>query len=50
MKLIFIKNAEDRNYKNVRFLRKIITAQGKIIPRRLTNLSAKEYRFIRKSM
>ena len=52
MKIIFIKNDEKkRDYKNIYYLRKFITPQGKIIPRRrLTDLSAKEYRGIRKSM
>ena len=38
------------NYKNVFLLRKYISIEGKILPRRLTNLSAKQQRYIAKSI
>nr|YP_009503383.1 ribosomal protein S18 [Euglena clara]AXA45493.1 ribosomal protein S18 [Euglena clara] len=45
-----IKYSEIIDYKNIYLLRKFITIQGKIIPRRLTKLTAKQYRFIVKSI
>ena len=38
----FLKSTVD--YKNLRLLRKFISSQGKILPRRLTRLTAKEQR------
>lgn len=38
----FLKSTVD--YKNLRLLRQFISAQGKILPRRLTRLTAKEQR------
>nr|YP_009145399.1 ribosomal protein S18 [Cryptoglena skujai]AKL39024.1 ribosomal protein S18 [Cryptoglena skujai] len=38
------------DYKNIYLLRKFITVQGKILPRRLTKLTAKQHRFIMKSL
>ena len=38
------------NYKNTFLLRKYISIEGKILPRRLTNLSAKQQRYIAKSI
>nr|YP_007317195.1 ribosomal protein S18 [Monomorphina aenigmatica]AFZ88797.1 ribosomal protein S18 [Monomorphina aenigmatica] len=38
------------DYKNVYLLRKFITVQGKILPRRMTKLTAKQHRFIMKSV
>ncbi|EPS73506.1 hypothetical protein M569_01287, partial [Genlisea aurea] len=35
------------DYKNIYLLRKFITIQGKILPKRLTKLNSKQYRFIR---
>lgn len=43
-------NLEVIDYKNIYLLRKLITIQGKIIPRRLTNLTSKQHRFIVKSI
>nr|YP_010700168.1 ribosomal protein S18 [Euglena agilis]WCH63313.1 ribosomal protein S18 [Euglena agilis] len=37
------------DYKDVYLLRKFITFQGKIIPKRLTKLTSKEHRFVTKS-
>lgn len=37
-------------YKNIYLLRKFITMQGKILPKRLTNLSSKKQRQITKSV
>jgi len=38
------------DYKNIYLLRKFINVQGKILPRRLTKLTAKQHRFIIKSV
>lgn len=38
----FLKSTVD--YKNLRLLRQFISSQGKILPRRLTRLTAKEQR------
>ena len=38
------------DYKNVVLLRKFITAEGKILPRRVTGLSAKQQRYIAKAI
>nr|YP_010455871.1 ribosomal protein S18 [Tetraselmis marina]UUA64547.1 ribosomal protein S18 [Tetraselmis marina] len=38
------------DYKNVVLLRKFITAEGKILPRRVTGLSAKQQRYITKAI
>jgi ribosomal protein S18 len=38
------------DYKNIYLLRKFITVQGKILPRRLTKLQAKQHRFVFKSV
>ena len=38
------------NYKNIFLLRKYISIEGKILPRRLTNLSAKQQRDIAKAI
>jgi len=44
------KNLATYNYKNSDFLRKYTTAQGKILSRRITHLSAKEHRQITKAI
>nr|YP_009538661.1 ribosomal protein S18 [Phacus pleuronectes]AYQ93691.1 ribosomal protein S18 [Phacus pleuronectes] len=38
------------DYKNIYFLRKFITIQGKILPRHLTKLSSKQHRILVKSI
>jgi len=38
------------DYKNIVLLRKFITAEGKIIPRRINGLSAKQQRYISKAI
>lgn len=38
------------DYKNVVLLRKFITAEGKIIPRRLSGLNAKQQRYMAKAI
>ena len=38
------------DYKNVVLLRKFITEDGKILPRRLTGLSAKQQRYMAKAI
>nr|YP_009540977.1 ribosomal protein S18 [Discoplastis spathirhyncha]AYQ93504.1 ribosomal protein S18 [Discoplastis spathirhyncha] len=38
------------DYKNIYLLRKYITTQGKILPRNLTKLTAKEHRLVVKSV
>jgi small subunit ribosomal protein S18 len=45
-----VKYSEVIDYKNIYLLRKFITIQGKILPRRLTNLNSKQYRFIVNSL
>ena len=41
---------QDINYKNMFLLRKYISIEGKILPRRLTNLSSKKQRYLAKSI
>ena len=38
------------NYKNIFLLRKYISIEGKILPRRLNNLNSKKQRFITKAI
>lgn len=38
------------DYKNIILLRQFISAEGKILPRRITNLTAKEQRWITKAI
>jgi len=38
------------DYKNVSLLRKLITNEGKIIPRRITGMSAKQHRAIARAI
>ena len=38
------------NYKNILFLQNYITISGKIIPKRLNNLTAKQQRLISKAI
>nr|AEW12935.2 ribosomal protein S18 [Colacium vesiculosum] len=38
------------DYKNIVLLRKFINMQGKILPRRVTKVTAKQHRFISKSI
>jgi len=38
------------DYKNVVLLRKFITAEGKILPRRVSGLSAKQQRYMTKAI
>ena len=38
------------DYKNVVLLRKFITAEGKILPRRISGLNAKQQRYISKAI
>lgn len=45
-----INEGEIINYKNVDLLRRFITDQGKILPRRLTGVTAKEQRQLAKSI
>nr|AEQ94255.2 ribosomal protein S18 [Eutreptia viridis] len=44
------KSSEIIDYKNIDFLRTFITVQGKILPRRMTKLSAKQHRFLIKAV
>ncbi|MBP0016886.1 MAG: 30S ribosomal protein S18 [Cyanobacteria bacterium SBLK] len=39
-----IKPGEPIDYKDIELLRKFITERGKILPRRITNLTAKQQR------
>lgn len=41
---------ETINYKNIALLRKCITAEGKILPRRVTGLNAKQQRHVSKAI
>lgn len=45
-----IKSLEVIDYKNIDLLRKFITIQGKILPRRITQLDAKQHRAVTKSI
>nr|UXD06463.1 ribosomal protein S18 [Eutreptiella sp. CCMP1594] len=45
-----LRSSEIIDYKNVDLLRRFVTVQGKILPRRLTKLSAKQHRAITKSI
>ena len=38
------------DYKNIVLLRKFITSEGKIVPRRISGLSAKQQRYITKAI
>lgn len=44
------KNEYNIDYKNVFLLRKFISIEGKILPRRLTNLSSKKHRCLAKAI
>lgn len=44
------KKEQNINYKNVFLLRKFISIEGKILPRRLTNLSSKKQRYLAKAI
>ena len=44
------KNKGIIDYKNVKLLRCYITAEGKILPRRISRLTAKQQRFIAKAV
>ena len=41
---------QDLNYKNILLLRKFISPEGKILPRRLTGLTTKQQRKISKAI
>nr|YP_009130514.1 ribosomal protein S18 [Bryopsis plumosa]AJF21963.1 ribosomal protein S18 [Codium decorticatum]CEO91044.1 ribosomal protein S18 [Bryopsis plumosa] len=41
---------QDLNYKNILLLRKFISPEGKILPRRLTGLNTKQQRTISKAI
>jgi|TARA_B110000971_G_scaffold83273_1_gene85346 small subunit ribosomal protein S18 len=45
-----LKTGEMIDYKNVDLLRKFITEQGKILPRRITRLNAKQQRAITRAI
>ena len=45
-----IKPGEMIDYKNTDLLRKFITEQGKILPRRVTRLTAKQQRAVTRSI
>ena len=45
-----IKPSEVIDYKNIDLLRKFITVQGKILPRRITKLTAKQQRAVTSSI
>ncbi|MBK4730400.1 30S ribosomal protein S18 [Oxynema sp. CENA135] len=45
-----IKPGEPIDYKDVELLRKFITERGKILPRRITGLTAKQQRDLTKSI
>nr|YP_009540860.1 ribosomal protein S18 [Phacus inflexus]AYQ93318.1 ribosomal protein S18 [Phacus inflexus] len=38
------------DYKNIYLLRKFVTIQGKILPRHLTKITAKQHRFLVKAI
>lgn len=43
-------NKKIMNYKNIFLLRKYISIEGKILPNRLTGLSSKNQRYLKKSI
>nr|ANA56966.1 ribosomal protein S18 [Pyramimonas parkeae] len=45
-----IKSGELIDYKNIDLLRKFVTEQGKILPRRVTRLNAKQQRSVTKAI
>jgi|TARA_B110000259_G_scaffold120115_1_gene136543 small subunit ribosomal protein S18 len=45
-----LKTGDIIDYKNVDLLRKFITEQGKILPRRITRLNAKQQRSITRAI
>jgi small subunit ribosomal protein S18 len=45
-----LKESAEINYKETELLRKFITERGKILPRRLTGLTAKQQRSITKAI
>nr|YP_002600903.1 ribosomal protein S18 [Pyramimonas parkeae]ACJ71132.1 ribosomal protein S18 [Pyramimonas parkeae] len=45
-----IKSGELIDYKNIDLLRKFVTEQGKILPRRVTRLNAKQQRLVTKAI
>ena len=49
-KLLLRKKEHNINYKNVFLLRKFISIEGKILPRRLTNLNTKKQRYLAKAI
>lgn len=48
--LLSKKKEHNINYKNIFLLRKFISIEGKILPRRLTNLTAKKQRHLAKAI
>lgn len=44
------KNQATIDYKNIILLRKFITAEGKILPRRISRLTAKQQRYMAKAI
>lgn len=47
----FVENGvKEIDFKDVRFLSKFITERGKILPRRITGLTAKQQRMITKAI
>lgn len=46
----FEKQKQILNYKNIFFLRKYISIEGKILPQRLTGLSSKNQRYLAKAI
>lgn len=45
-----LKYVEFIDYKNIYLLRKFVTIQGKILPRHLTKITAKQHRFLVKAV
>ena len=45
-----LKKSDKINYKNIILLRKYITEQGKILPRRVTRLDAKQQRLVTRAI
>nr|QUE29529.1 ribosomal protein S18 [Erythrotrichia foliiformis] len=49
-KTLSISTSEDIDYKDIDLLKKFVTEQGKILPRRLTGLTSKQQKKVAKAI